>query len=48
VVEGAAVAAVASVVFSALADSFFAPIPDIPSFKYYVYHKSVSQPLLGR
>jgi len=47
VVEGVAVA-VAPVVFSTLADSFFALIPHIPSFKYHFYHKSVSQPLLGR
>ena len=46
-VEVAAVAAV-PVVFSSLADSFFALIPQIPSFKYHVYHKSVSQLLLGR
>lgn len=41
-------AAVGPVVFSSLADSFFALIPHIPSFKYHVYYKSVSQPLLGR
>jgi hypothetical protein len=43
-VEGAAVA----VVFSFVAASFFPLIFHIPSFRYHVYYKSVSQPLFVR